>query len=400
MNLITWQHNPLRDFAPSASLTLFDRVQADRIHHYHQSWPRYQPTPLRSLDQLAAHWGLQAVLIKDESQRWGLQAFKGLGGTHGVGRYLAEYYGLSPWADFSVLKAHAFEKPPVVFATATDGNHGVGIAWAATQLGHSSKIFMPKGSSRARVQAIQRVGGDVEVTHLDYDSTVDWVASEAGKQGWVLIQDTSWEGYHKIPQWIMQGYMTMMAEEFLNKGDGLADKPTHVIVQAGVGSFATAIVAFLANFYDCDIPQVIVVEPTEAACFYRSIGIGDRSLYPSQGSLSTVMAGLACGIANPMAWEILQHWVTTFATCDDRVAARGMRILGNPLPDDPRIVAGESGAVGLGLLSLIMDNPQYTGLREMMGFGPEARVLLFNTEGATDPIMYRRIVWDGYLGES
>lgn len=400
MDLITWQHNPLRDFAPSESLALFDRFQAYQARQYHRGWPRYRPTPLRSLHELAARWGLEEVLIKDESQRWGLQAFKGLGGTYGVGRYLAKYYGLSPWTDFSTLKAHYPQRPPVVFATATDGNHGVGIAWAASQLGHTAKIYMPQGSARARVEAVKAAGGEVEVTTLDYDATVEWVATEAEKHGWILMQDTSSDGSQEIPRWIMQGYMTMMAEEFLDRKGAPPENPTHVIVQAGVGSFAAAIVAFFANFYGSDIPQVIVAEPTDAACLYRSARIGDRVLYPSRGSLSTIMAGLACGVANPVAWEILQHWVAVFVACDDRVTARGMRILGNPLQDDPRIVAGESGAVGLGLLSLIMEDPQYAKLREMVGFGPEARVLLFNTEGATDPVMYRRIVWDGYLGET
>ena len=353
MNLIKWQHNPLRDLAPSESLAVFDRVQADQVRRYHQSWPRYRPTPLRSLHGLAARWGLEEVLVKDESQRWGLRAFKGLGGTHGVGRYLAEYYGLSPGADFSALTAHYPLRPPVVFATATDGNHGVGIAWAATQLGHTSKIYMPRGSARARVEAVEAAGGEVEVTALDYDATVEWAAAEAGRHGWVFMQDTFRDGSREIPQWIMQGYMTMMTEEFLDEKEVPPSKPTLVIVQAGVGSFAAAIVAFLANLYGSDIPRVIVVEPTEAACLYRSASVGDRALYPSPGSLSTIMAGLACGVANPVAWEILQHWVTVFAACEDRVTARGMRILGNPLRGDPRIVAGESGAVGLGLLSLI-----------------------------------------------
>ncbi len=400
MDLITWHQNPLRDCEPSQSLEPFGRVPAHRVHQYHRSWPQYHPTPLRTLRGLAAHWGLQDVLIKDESQRWGLQAFKGLGGTHVIGRYLAEYYGLDPWTDFSTLKEHAHRKPPVVFATATDGNHGVGIAWAAKQLGHSAKIYMPRGSTRARVEAVKAVGGEVAVTALDYDATVEWVADAAKKQGWILVQDTSWDGYHDIPRWIMQGYMTMVAEEFLNNEATRPGKPTHVIVQAGVGSFAAAIVAFLANVYGRAIPQVIVVEPTDAACFYRSAAAGDRVLYPSHGPLSTVMAGLACGVGNPMAWDILQHWVTVFAACDDVVTARGMRILGNPMPDDPRIVAGESGAVGLGLLSIVMDHPQYAELREVMGLGRDARVLLFNTEGATDPVMYRRIVWDGYLSGS
>lgn len=399
MTLIAWHHNTMRNLEPSEGLAPFDGSQADQVWRFHRSWPGYRPTPLRSLPALATNWGLKTVLVKDESERWGLKAFKGLGGTYGVGRYLGKYYGIEPPGDFLTLKNHFFRKRPVIFATATDGNHGVGIAWAAKHLGHTAKIYMPRGSAPARVEAIRKVGGEVKVTALDYDDTVEWVAAGAEKQGWVLMQDTSLGDGNQISQWIMQGYMTLMAEHFLSNTDSPCDKPTHVIVQAGVGSFAASVVAFLANLYGNEIPRVIVVEPTATACLYDSALVGDHKLYPHPSPQPTVMAGLACGVANPSAWEILRHWVTTFAACDDSVTARGMRILGNPLQGDPRIVSGESGAVGLGLLSLVMERPEYAQLREELELGAEARVLLFNTEGATDPAMYRRIAWDGYLGE-
>ena len=399
MDLVHWHLNTMKDFRTSESLAPFELGIADQVWRYHRSWAQYHATPLRPLPALAARWGLREVLIKDESCRWGLKAFKGLGGTHVVGRYLTRYYGLGDGcADFPTLRAHRDARPQVVFTTATDGNHGVGIAWAARQLGHSAKIFMPRGSARARVEAIRAVGGDVEVTDRHYDATVKWVAEESRRQGWVLVQDTAWDGYQDIPQWIMQGYLTLMAEEFLCRDRPSLDKPTHVFVQAGVGSFAAATVAFLAHFYGDALPLVVVVEPTEAACFLRSASVGNGTLFSVDGSLSTVMAGLACGVANPVAWDILKHWTTAFVACQDAVTARGMRILGNPINGDERIVAGESGAVGLGLLSLIMENPAYQDLRRRLELSAESRVLLVNTEGATDPVMYHRIVWDGFLG--
>ncbi len=397
MEPIRWQQNGLKDCKATKHLGQFDVTVANRALQYHQSWPQYQATPRISLPNLAAYLGVQEIWLKDESRRWGLGAFKGLGGTYGVGRYLANYYGIGPSADFFTLKGHLHTRPPVVFATATDGNHGVGIAWAAGRLGHSAKIFMPQGTSNARVRAIEKVGGSVEVTDLDYDATVNWVARQAHDKGWVLVQDTSWPGYQEIPLWIMQGYLTMVAEEFLGKHDRALDKPTHVFLQAGVGSFAAAVVAFLANLYGRDIPNIIVIEPSRAACFYRSAIISDGCLYSSDGALSTIMAGLACGVGNPVAWEILKHWVAAFVACDDVVTARGMRILGNPLPGDPPLEAGESGAVGLGLLSLVATDAKFSHFREDISLGPDSRVLLVNTEGAMDPGMYRRIVWDGHL---
>jgi len=397
---VRWVANPSLSRTPSEAFRPFTPAVAAEVQAYHASWPDFRPTPLRSLAQLASHLGLRRILVKDESERFGLHAFKSLGGTYAVGRYLAEYLGLGEGAGYEVLKAHAASKPPVVFATATDGNHGVGVAWAARMLGHSARVYMPKGSAPSRVRAVEAVGGTVTVTETNYDETVRRAAREAAQQGWVLAQDTAWEGYERWPLAIMQGYMTLAAEAvepFPTPDTCRLEPPTHVILQAGVGSFAASVVAYLANLLGPDAPTVILVEPTRAAPFYRSAREGTGQLLAVAGPLDTVMAGLACGVGNPVAWDILSRWVTAFVTVDDPVTARGMRILGNPLPGDPAVVAGESGAVGLGLLAAVMERPELTELRDLARLEKDSSVWLVNTEGATDPVMYRRIVWDGYM---
>ncbi len=394
---MVWQENPFYSGRVSARVSGFDATTADHVRTYHKSWPGYQPTPLRSLAHLARRWGVGGLVIKDESARWGLQAFKGLGGTYAIGRYLSTYFGLSGVGDYPTLYALRDTRPAVVFATATDGNHGVGVAWAATQLGHQARVFMPRGSAAARIAAIRAVGGQVTVTDWDYDTTVAWVAEEALRQHWVLTQDTVGLGDPAIPRWIMQGYLTLMAEIFTpDSGVGL-DPPTHIFLQAGVGSFAAAMTGYLMQRdLGAQRPQIVIVEPFQAAPFFRSAQIGDQHLYSAEGPLETIMAGLACGVANPAAWDILKPAAAGVIACGDAVAARGMRILGQPLAGDPEVIAGESGAVPLGVLSIVMEDPAYVSLRQKLRLDAEAQILLVNTEGMTDPVGYRHILWDGW----
>jgi diaminopropionate ammonia-lyase len=375
----------------------FTETIARQVLRFHRTIPGYQPTRLVRLRALARRWGVGEILIKDESTRFGLNAFKVLGGSFAVAHLLWQQLGIeSEDVDFATLTSAAMKQRigPMTLATATDGNHGRGVAWAAEQLGLKAVVYMPKGSASARVAHIRAHGATVHVTDLNYDATVRLAGRMARENGWHLIQDTASEGYTDIPRWIMQGYISMSMEA-INQMAGMRLHPSHVFVQAGVGSFAAAMVAHLAGVFKDQPPRFNIVEPTHAACLLASAAAGDGRPHAVTGDLETIMAGLACGEPSPFAWEILREWSCGYISCDNYVAANGIRILANPLAGDDRIEAGESGAVGIGLLDLIVNQVDLRELRQGLDIGPDSTVLLFNTEGATDPDNYREILWYG-----
>ena len=365
----------------------FSSQEVHKVRSFHASmWGYYQPTALVALPHLAAWLGVKSVYVKDESTRFGLGAFKGLGGSYALCSYLAERFDLP--LNFDAIKNANIEgkAPGLTFATTTDGNHGRGIAWTAKILGVKAVVYMPKGANLARVNAIKAEGAEVKVTSLNYDDTVRLLSKEAAAHGWVVVQDTAWPGYTELPLKIMQGYTTM-ATEALEK---IPQVPTHVFVQAGVGSVAAAVQAVLRNTYEYKSPVFTILEASAAACFYRSFSTGN--LQAVSGELNTIMAGLACGEANPLAWQILHEYSSFAISCHDEVSALGMRMLGNPLTGDTSVTAGESGAIGVGLLGLLN---KYHNIKTDLGINKDSVLLLFNTEGATAPESYREIVWGG-----
>ena len=379
----------------------FSDSVARQAQRFHRTLPGYRPTRLVRPRQLARCWNIRNILVKDESARFGLKAFKVLGGSYAVARMLSQQLGV-PWeqADFGTLTGGTFRKQlaSMTLATATDGNHGRGVAWVAEQLGMQAVICMPKGSAQSRVEYIRSHGAVVEVTDLNYDDTVRLVWEMARQKDWQVIQDTAWEDYQDIPRWIMQGYTTMSAETVAQMAESDL-RPTHVFVQAGVGAFAAAMVAHLAQVYADRPPRFIVIEPNRAACMLASARAGDGRPHAVTGDLDTIMAGLACGEPSTLAWDILREWGCCFISCGNATAANGMRILANPIGDDAAVEAGESGAVGIGLLDRLANHPDCAALRKELALGPESTVLVFNTEGATDPVNYRNVVWYGkYAG--
>jgi diaminopropionate ammonia-lyase len=374
-----------------------DPASLDEVFRFHQSFPQYAATPLARLSALAARWGVGEIFVKDESLRFGLNAFKVLGATYAIGRVLARRLGTSlDHLPFPALQDPATKKKlePLTFAATTDGNHGRGVAWTAAQLGFPATIYMPKGTTATRLENIRKLGQKAEITEMNYDDTVRWVADQAQKNGWEVIQDTAWDGYVDVPKWIMQGYSTV-ARETVDQLGGIV--PTHVFLQAGVGAFAAIMAALLLGRYGARSPQVIVVEAHPAECFYESIRLGKKTAVT--GDLNTIMAGLACGEPNPLAWDILKDCGQAFVAAPNEAAAHGMRVLGNPLVGDPRVVSGESGAVGPGVLGWLTQKAGYRQIKDGLGIGPGSRILCFSTEGDTDPQVYRDVVWEGaYYG--
>lgn len=347
---------------------------------------------------LAARLGLRKVLMKDESERFGLNAFKALGASFAVAgtaaRMLPGFSTAGSLPAFDRLRDMLSSSGygSLIFVTATDGNHGRAMAWSARMLGAKSVVFMPKGAAAARVEAIRREGAVVKVTDSNYDDAVRKASRYASDIGGVVVQDTAWEGYSEVPDMIMQGYLTMLseiAEQLSAMGERM---PTHVILQAGVGSFAGSMLAGLECLAGDAMPSAIIVEPMNAACYFLSSTRSDGGIAKVAGALDTIMAGLACGEPNPRAWPAVMRLSTAFAACADCVAEEGMRILARPTGGDAAIVSGESGAIGAGLLSHIMAEPGLRQLRDNLGLGRESSVLLISTEGDTDPEGYRRIV--------
>ncbi|EBM3802243.1 diaminopropionate ammonia-lyase [Salmonella enterica] len=371
---------------------LFSRQQAQQARGFHQKIAGYKPTPLVQMTQLAALFGVNKILVKDESQRFGLNAFKMLGGAYAIAKLLCEKYHLDiNELSFDTLKSSIKEK--MTFATTTDGNHGRGIAWAARQLGQHAVIYMPEGSAQERVDAILRLGAECIVTDMNYDDTVRFTLQTAQEKGWEVVQDTTWEGYTKIPTWIMQGYATL-ADEAVEQMSAMGiSRPTHVFLQAGVGAMAGGVLGYLVDVYGASNLHSVIVEPELADCIYRS-GVKGKIVNVG-GSMGTIMAGLACGEPNPLGWDILRNCATQFISCQDAVAALGMRVLGNPPGNDPRVISGESGAVGLGVLAAVHFHPERQALMHKLKLDSNSIVLVISTEGDTDVKHYREVVWEG-----
>lgn len=373
----------------------FTPEQAKMVCAYHRSFPDYAPTPLRSLDALSGELGVSGVYIKDESYRFGLNAFKALGGSYAIGQFLAKKLGILPEnMTFSRLTAPENKSilGEITFCTATDGNHGRGVAWTANKLGQNCVVYMPKGSAEERVRNIEAQGATVIVTDVPYDDTVRLARETAEKNGWVTVQDTAWEGYYDIPLHVMQGYMTMALEAY-HQLDGVL--PTHIFLQAGVGSMAGAVAGLMKLLCFPAEPTVVIVEPHNADCHFRSAQAGDGSIQITPGDLETIMAGLACGEPNPISWNIMRCAAHYALSVPEYAAADGMRVLANPTGQDRRIISGESGASGFGAFYEIMTKESLRPIHKQLGLNAGSRVLFFSTEGATDLSNYRRIVWEG-----
>lgn len=375
--------------------TFLNEEIAREVHDYHKSFPMYEETPFLDLKNLAEKAGVKNILVKDESYRFGLNAFKVLGGSYAIGKVIAEKLDMD-------IKDLTFEKltskevkdklGDVTFITATDGNHGRGVAWAAKQLKQKSIVYMPRGSAEERVKNIEKEGATVKVLDANYDECVRQANELAEEKGYIMVQDTAWDGYEDIPKWIMQGYMTLAWEMY----ESLQEKnikPTHLFLQAGVGSFAAATTGFFANMYKEDKPIITIVEPDTVACIYESAKADKRVLVG--GNYKTIMAGLACGEPNTFGLKVLLDNCEHFISVSDEFAAFGMRVLGNPYKSDKKIISGESGASSFGAILKILTDDRYEDERKKLNINEDSNLIFVSTEGDTDAKNYLDIVWNG-----
>ena len=380
-------------------LDLMSEENVKKANEFHKSFPQYDVTPLQKLSALAEYLGVKNIYCKDESYRFGLNAFKVLGGSFAMARYIAKQTGKDvSELPYNVLTSEALRKEfgQATFFTATDGNHGRGVAWAANKLGQKAVVLMPKGTTQTRLDNILAQGAQATIEEENYDECVRMANAMAEKtENGVMVQDTAWDGYEEIPSWIMQGYGTMAMEADDQLHEYGCEHPTHVFIQAGVGSLAGAVQGYFANRYPENPPKVIVVEAEAAACLYKGACAGDGDIRIVDGDMVTIMAGLACGEPNTISWDILKNHVDTFVAAPDWVAARGMRMLAAPIKGDQPVTSGESGAAPFGTLACIMTMDEYKPLRDHLGLDGNSKVLLFSTEGDTDPQRYESIVWGG-----
>lgn len=387
-----------RTNSPKSDISFLDEQTARSAEQFHRSFPQYTPTPLVTLDHLAKLFGVEKIYVKDESKRFDLNAFKVLGGSFAIGRYIAQRLGKS----IDQLSFAAMTSPEVraqlgelTFVTATDGNHGRGVAWTANKLGQKSVVYMPRGSAPERLQNIRALGSDASITDLVYDDTVRLARKRAEEPNCVLVQDTSWDGYTEMPSWILQGYLTMGQEIVHALQESGQPMPTHLFLQAGVGSMPAAMTGYFANLCGEQKPIITIVEPNRADCIFRTAKAADGKLHFVTEEMRTIMAGLACGEPCPIAWEVIRDYADFCLSIPDYAAARGIRILANPTEGDGRIISGESGASAFGGMSVILSDPQLCALKDQLHIDEHSRLLFISTEGATDRENWQHIVWDG-----
>jgi diaminopropionate ammonia-lyase len=350
-------------------------------------WPGYSPTPLVDLPGLARALGIAALRWKDEGGRFGLGSFKALGGAYAVARHLARTLaarGIAATDADLAAGRYAADTRAVTVACATDGNHGRAVAWGAQRFHCRAVIYVHATVSDGRAAAIARFGAEVRRVPGTYDDAVRRAAREAAANGWTVVSDTSYPGYTDIPRDVMQGYR-VMADEAFAQWTGPA--PTHLFVQGGVGGVAGAVAAQAAVAFGEAPPRLVVVEPDRFDCLCRSAVAGRPT--PSPPGPDTIMAGLACGEVSILAFDELLHRADAFMAVPDEAVAPAMRALARGVDGDPAVVAGESAVAGLIGLALARGDRDAAAA---LGLDAAARVLLFGTEGATDPELYARLV--------
>jgi diaminopropionate ammonia-lyase len=360
---------------------------------FHKSLKGYAPTPLYSLADLSSALGLGEVWIKDESKRFGINAFKALGASYAIYRFLQnrweEKFGMK-------LSPKEFLQPETMnklgkftFCGATDGNHGRAVAWTAKMLNQRSVIYMPANTAKSRIENIKNENGEVILIDGTFDDCVEKCKQDAKKNNWQAVSDTAYEGYFDIPSWILLGYTTIFREidqEIPTKDFDF------VFLQAGVGGLAAAGTSYFTRRYKEKRPKLICVEPVSSDCFLESIKNGNGNPIPTKGIQDSIMAGLNCGIPSPLAWPIIKDAMYGFLSITDNYAEEAMHKLYYPLENDPKIISGESGSSGMAGLLALLNDKNLAEYKEKLGFNKNSKVLIINTEGDTDPENFRRVV--------
>ncbi len=350
----------------------------------HRRLPCYRATPLLDCPDLAAALGVARVWVKSESSRMGLPSFKMLGASYAAYRELCHLLGSEPeWSDLAELRTALAPLGGLTLMAATDGNHGRAVARTARTLGYASRIYVPAGTAATRITAIESEGAPVALIDGDYDEAVRQCARDAG-EGCLVVSDTSWRGYERIPAWVIDGYATMFWEvhEQLPDADRLIDA---VAVPVGVGALASAAVRHFRGRVRAAGARLIGVEPVGSDCVGQSVRAGHPVIIP--GPHTSIMAGLNCGTPSRLAWPLVERGLDVLVAIDDELAREAMRML-----SQAGIVAGETGAAALGGLLALRDGRQAPQAIKAAGLRPDAQILVISSEGATDAAAYEQIV--------
>lgn len=358
------------------------------------TWPYVAagPTPIRSMPNLAARWDIGRLSIKDESVRSSLGSFKALGAPVALLRLIRRVWPQERWRSEDLLAGrYAEQLREFVIVSATDGNHGMALAAAAQSVGCRCVILLHAQVNQERAELIGQLGAEIVRVSGDYDESVRETARYAEENHWHVVSDTSYVDYEDIPRDVMQGYATI-ADELIGEGDSPCPF-THVILQGGVGGLAAGIISHFWERYGSDRPRFVVVEPVQADCLLQSALLGRATV--ATGSVNSVMAGLACGAASPLAWRFIEPSVDYFMTIEDEQAVAAMRVAAAGEWGDVPVLAGESGAAGLAAAKRLTESSLF---RQRTGLNESSHVLAINTEGATAPRLYERL--SGYEAQS
>ena len=328
------------------------------------NWEGYSPTPLIELNKLSKELDLNKIFYKDESKRFDLKSFKALGGAYAVEK---------------VSKGNK----DIIVATATAGNHGRSVAWGARRLGLKCKIFISEFVSDARGQAMVELGADVVKVKGNYEKSLIECIKQSTDNDWQIVQDVAWKDYMIVPKYTMAGYTVMMKEivDQIKK-----NKISHIILQAGVGGMAGAMVAGIARYLD-NVPTTITVEPDSAACVLESIRTG--KIEKIDIKRESLMGGMSCGEVSLVPWEILKNSVKYCVSLPDDDIAKTMKLLGNASFSEEKIIAGENSAPGV--ISLIT-SCEDEKIKEKIGLNKNSNVMLIGCEGDTDQTMYQKLI--------
>jgi diaminopropionate ammonia-lyase len=377
--------SPAEDSLDKAAPGVVDAAGFARACTEIKAWPGYQPTTLRDLGGLAQKLQVGRIFYKDESTRFGLGAFKAVGGAYAVLRHLQDKLGGHVTLADLLAGTYRDRTREITVCTATDGNHGKSVAWGARLFGCRAVIYIHQGVSIGRERAIAAFGAEMRRIPDNYDASVRACAADAAKNGWQVISDTTWEGYREIPRHVMHGYGVMMEEVLAQLPAG--EDITHVFIQAGVGGLPAAAAGYLWLELDALRPKIVIVEPEKAACHFESGKAGTPTAVT--GKLDTLMAGLACGEVSPLAWSLLDKASFAFMTVPDAAAVFAMKTLAQGIGTDPKIVGGEAGVGGLAGLIAAATEP---AARSALLLDATSKILIIGSEGATDPVLYAKLV--------
>ena len=364
-----WKHtefieNKNFSFDKNKILNSLSKKDIDEAYSSISNWNNYTPTPLIELNKLSKELNLSKIFYKDESKRFDLKSFKALGGAYAVEK---------------ITKGNK----DIVVATATAGNHGRSVAWGARRLGLKCKIFISEFVSEARGQAMADLGADVIKVKGNYEKSLIECIKQSTDNNWQIVQDVAWKDYMLVPKFTMAGYTVMMKEIFDQIKN---DQITHIILQAGVGGMAAAMVAGTVRYLK-NVPETIVVEPDSAACVMESIKSG--KIEKIDIKRESLMGGMSCGEVSLVPWEILKNSIKFCISLPDNDIARTMKLLGNSSFSDEKIIAGENSAPGVISLIASCSNKK---IKEKLNLNPKSNILVIGCEGDTDEQMYKKLI--------